>query len=410
MPAAGAKAASAASQVLMHRCRFVDHVPEAVESLQYDPSCSRLAVLRANGDIELWSLTAGGWWREAHMPGVPETPVRRLVLGERTAAHPDGRLFSCGLHGLVTEWDVAHLSPLESYDSMGGAAWGLALHDRSSRLAVGTEDGGVTLFLLTDDSLDLSSRLPARGSRVLAVSFSRSGSHLVAGGADGAVRVWALGGSAAPRPTCHFVLESDGRRKPPLAWDVLFVQDMCIVTADSSGRVCFYDGRHGTIVNRFRSHEADVLSLAATADGSHVFASGADHKVALFTPAPEELHTPGLAVFNLAAPRSPRSWLLACSRRPHTHDVRALCVVEPPPGLADPPPSADTGGGSAPGSASWISPQLVSAGLDTQLCFMMLDGFERVPPTKLLPPPLPSACSLAPGARLLMAHESSEVR
>ena len=85
-PAATASSTSAAakgaatSSVLVHRCRFVDQVPDPVESLQYDPSCSRLAVLRANSDIELWSLSEGGWFREAYVPGVPDTPVRRLAL------------------------------------------------------------------------------------------------------------------------------------------------------------------------------------------------------------------------------------------------------------------------------------------------------------------------------------------
>jgi len=439
-PAATASSTSAAakgaatSSVLVHRCRFVDQVPDPVESLQYDPSCSRLAVLRANSDIELWSLSEGGWFREAYVPGVPDTPVRRLALGSRTASHPDGRLFSCGLHGVVTEWDLARLSPLDNYDSLGGAAWSLALHAGSARLAAGCEDGGVTVFGVVEEGLENVYRLPARGGRVLSLAFSSSGGQLVAGGADGSVRLWALGGGGAARHTwrhsCQFVLESEGRKRPPLVWDVLLLPDSLVVTADSSGRVCFYDGRHGTLVNRFRSHEADVLALAATGDGSHVFASGVDHKVSLFTPQPEELkpHQQPLAIFNLAAPRPPRQYLLNCSRRPHTHDVRALLVIEPPSSSSSfsaPAPAAAAAAVAAPaaaagaapvpaplggGGGSWLTPQLVSAGLDTQLVLLSLDGFERCSPSKLLPPPLPSSCSVAPQARLLAAHGVSEVR
>ena len=256
-PAATASSTSAAakgaatSSVLVHRCRFVDQVPDPVESLQYDPSCSRLAVLRANSDIELWSLSEGGWFREAYVPGVPDTPVRRLALGSRTASHPDGRLFSCGLHGVVTEWDLARLSPLDNYDSLGGAAWSLALHAGSARLAAGCEDGGVTVFGVVEEGLENVYRLPARGGRVLSLAFSSSGGQLVAGGADGSVRLWALGGGGAARHTwrhsCQFVLESEGRKRPPLVWDVLLLPDSLVVTADSSGRVCFYDGRRGAV-------------------------------------------------------------------------------------------------------------------------------------------------------------------
>jgi hypothetical protein len=50
--------------------------------------------------------------------------------------------------------------------------------------------------------------------------------------------------------------------------------------------VTFVDGRHGTLVQSFGSHQADVLALAVSADQSNVFASGVDHKVAPHRTAP----------------------------------------------------------------------------------------------------------------------------
>ena len=102
------------------RSRFVDQVPQAVEWLEYDPSGSRLAVLRANADIEIWSTAGNGcWYQQLHIAGVVDTPVRRLAFVGRSVEHPDGRLFSCGLHGIVTEWDLRRLSPRASWDSHG---------------------------------------------------------------------------------------------------------------------------------------------------------------------------------------------------------------------------------------------------------------------------------------------------
>ena len=58
------------------------------------------------------------------------------------------------------------------------------------------------------------------------------------------------------------------------------------LAGDSSGHVTFVDGRHGTLVQSFGSHQADVLALAVSADQSNVFASGVDHKVAPHRTAP----------------------------------------------------------------------------------------------------------------------------
>lgn len=136
-------------QVAVHRCRFIDCVPQAIEWLSFEPGCERLAVLRANADLEVWSSTAGGWHRELFIAGVVDAPVRRVAFGKRTPSFPEGRLFSCGLHGMCTEWDLSTLSPHSSWDTQGGAAWAMALDHNSDTLAVACEDGGASLFRLT---------------------------------------------------------------------------------------------------------------------------------------------------------------------------------------------------------------------------------------------------------------------
>jgi U3 small nucleolar RNA-associated protein 4 len=220
-------------QVAVHRCRFVDLVPHAIEWLEFEPGCNRLAVLRANADIEIWSLLPCGWHCELCIPGVVDTPVRRLVFGSRMpAATGDYRLFSCGLHGTLTEWDLRRLSPRKSWDSYGGAAWAMSMHRPSDTLAVGCEDGGVSIFDTSEADLSLQHRLPAQGARVLSVAFNPQGSHLACGAADGSIRLWKAAGWA---PVGHVLLESVGRKKPPLVWSVLLLSDLCIVSGDSSG-------------------------------------------------------------------------------------------------------------------------------------------------------------------------------
>ena len=208
-----------------------------------------------------------------------------------------------------------------------------------------------------------------------------------------------------------FTLEGETarRRKPPLVWSLLLLSDLTVVCGDSTGAVSFWDANLGTLLSCFGSHQADVLALAATSDERMILASGVDHKVALFTPQPAEPTPPSGApaattTISLlgGVHRRRNKWLLTCSRRPHTHDVRALALYEP------------IDGNAARGAVA----QVVSGGIDTQLCFSSLNAFERETPLKLLPQPLPSCCTLAGGAqaaaaahtRLVLFQESSSLR
>lgn len=403
----------------VHRCRFLDIVPHAIESLDVEsgvfPS-PRLAVLRANADIEVWSLRHGEAHCELRLAGMVSTPMRRVVWGARSLARPEGRLFSCGLHGLVTEWDLRKLSPRSSWDSKGGAVWTLAVLADKQLLAAGCEDGSCSIFD-TSDELALEPKLVYRtapqGGRLLCVAFSPQGSHLACAAADGSVRVWHV---ASWQALSRYTLAADGRRLPPLVWSVLLLSDLTVVTGDSTGRVSFYDGRHGTLLRRFASHHADVLALAASMDEAMLFAAGVDHKIACFSPregASTVLSTQrdsadGDASNNLAVPSQPpgtvlslllqhlpvqvpasRSWLVSSSRRPHTHDVRALTTCQSP---------------NSP-------PMLLSGGIDTQLCLLPLGPtFAKAAPLKLLPFPHHGAVGVARKPRLLLSHNTAEVQ
>ena len=421
----------------VHRCRFLDHVPHAIESLDVDPSCQRLAVLRANADIEVWSLKRGEpHFCEFRIAGPVDVPVRRVAWGARSPRHPAGRLFTCGLHGLLTEWDLRTLSAVSSWDSGGGAAWTMHVHVASRTMAVGCEDGGCSVFDMADDDSEptLRHRTPPQGGRLLGVAFSPQGSHLACSAADGSVRVWHV---ASWQALSRYVLESEGRRKPPLVWSVALLSDLTVVTGDSTGHVCFYDGQHGTLLRRFGSHQADILALAVSRDETRVFAAGVDQKVVCFSPMPPAAahggSSAGAGVTRLAAPptsSSTRGWLIACSRRPHTHDVRALVTYEPRDAaggkreaarrskaarLAAAAAAGSASGGSGNVSAVTSSalptalPMLVSGGIDCQLSLTSLDEFERAPPLKLLPFPRQGSLAIAKRARLLLLHNGSEV-
>lgn len=66
------------------------------------------------------------------------------------------------------------------------------------------------------------------------------------------------------------------------AWAVLFLPDGVVASGDSAGRVCFWDACFGTLLFDFHKHRADVTTMVATHDGTGVFASGLDVRIAVF--------------------------------------------------------------------------------------------------------------------------------
>lgn len=85
-----------------------------------------------------------------------------------------------------------------------------------------------------------------------------------------------------PAPWLPVCAAGDGGKKDTVVWDLLFLPDGTLVSADSEGAVQFWDGATGTLLRRFAQHQADVLRLAAAPDGRAVWAAGVDPQLAVF--------------------------------------------------------------------------------------------------------------------------------
>lgn len=169
-------------------------------------------------------------------------------------------------------------------------------------------------------------------------------------------------------------------------WSVLALADGTLVSGDSTGRVVFWDGTHGTQLAAFTRHAADVLALAATADGTRVVAAGVDPQLAMFhciggRPGAPMQHMPRTGVAKQTSQQhapccngmklrsvlhtmhtssctgaEPGSWTYIDTKRPHTHDVRMLLLVQRPA----------------------ASPLLLSGGNDAQLIAYDANAFLKV--------------------------------
>ncbi|KAK1994929.1 U3 small nucleolar RNA-associated protein [Colletotrichum falcatum] len=313
----------------IHRCRFVPYPPSAINALAFSHpaarsknqvALSRLAVGRANGDVEIWNPLAGAWHQETVLRSGADRSVDGLVWvndPDDDGARP--RLFSIGYTSAVTEWDLAAARPRRHASGQHGDIWCLAAQppaspqDPVTRLVAGTVDGMLALYSLDDDDLRFQRLLvksPSRKAQMVAIAF-QSRHVVVVGCSDSTLRAYDMRNGSMLR---KMALGADlhGGAKDIIVWSVKVLPSGDIVSADSTGQVCIWDGKTYTQTQRIQSHKQDVLSLAISADGSAILSGGMDRRTVLYK------KTSG----------SGARWGKVWSRKYHDHDVKAMASFE----------------------------------------------------------------------------------
>jgi U3 small nucleolar RNA-associated protein 4 len=168
----------------LHRCRFVDYTPAAINAVAFSPNTyinAFLACGRSNGEIEIWNPTRR-WTLLKTIPGSENEALESLIWThqvEPVDMQPDDpdyqsekkrliktepRLFSGGLNATVTEWDLKKLKPKQSVASNGGTVWCMVTNPSHTKLAIGCEDGCIRILNVADDQLYYErSFTPTRG-------------------------------------------------------------------------------------------------------------------------------------------------------------------------------------------------------------------------------------------------------
>jgi U3 small nucleolar RNA-associated protein 4 len=338
----------------LHRCRFVPYNPQAINALDFSHPPShhaaglgaqtlRLAVGRANGDIEIWNPLRGAWFQETILRGGKDRSIEGLAWTLDPAEdHPDGsgtklpgrlRLFSIGYSSTVTEWDLEKGKPARHSSGSYGEIWCLAAQPRwraekgkaqpddgeyvGQHLAVGRADGSIIILSTADNDLTFVRRMQASTThhvRVLSVTFQNR--HVLAAGyADSSIRLFDVRNGRLIR-TISLGRGPIGGPKEILVWSVKALPDGTLVSGDSTGEIRFWDAKNYSLVQRFKGHQADVLDVAVSADGETVISGGTDRRTVLYRLKP--------------GPKGDKSrrWAEVMHRRYHTHDVKKFAVYE----------------------------------------------------------------------------------
>lgn len=120
------------------------------------------------------------------------------------------------------------------------------------------------------------------------------------------------------------------------------------------GMVKFWDANTSTQLQSFTAHGADILCLEIGPTGNAVYTSGVDQRVVEFLSVEVSAGKP--SAFSTGRQRR---WIQSCSRRLHSHDVRALAMW----------PAQSTFPSNSPASTDTGVPILVSGGLDMSPVF-----------------------------------------
>ncbi|KAI9222289.1 WD40-repeat-containing domain protein [Blastocladiella britannica] len=332
-----------------HIVRFIDHVPAAISCMAATPpSCAAarpyLAVARANGDIEL-RLPDNAWYPERVILGGKNRAVSALAwahqsvltdpelwdddmereMALRRITNRKPRLFASSLNGTITEWDIDTLEPVKIMDASGGGVWSLAVNPTGTLLAAGCDDGCIRVYDIADDEFEHHRTFQKQQGRVLCVAWHPTGDFLVSGSDDSVIRQWTVSnGAPRDRSTLDRV-----NRKNTLVWAIRVLTDGTVVAGTSLGTVEWWDWNTATLIKSVKGHDADVLALDVSRDGTEVYSASIDRGVAQYRIAGASDFASRNRKGNSAhAKVDHHKWVRAAMRRYHSNDVKSILVVE----------------------------------------------------------------------------------
>lgn len=335
-----------AAKMDVHRCRFVPYQPSAINALAFShpetktsrqAAFVRLAIGRANGDIELWNPAGGVWHQELVIRGGKDRSIDGLVwlnapdqeLANGKTLVGKSRLFSIGYTSTVTEWDLDKGKPKRHASGNHGDIWCIAAQPATSspnelaepkengdasqsslKLIAGTIDGELVMYSADDDDLRFQRvlvRSPQKKAQMISIAF-QSRRVVIVGCSDSTLRAYDTAkGHLVRRMTLGSDLVSGS--KEIIVWSVQCLPNGNIVSGDSTGHLCIWDGKTYTQMQRIQSHKQDILSLAISADGSTILSGGMDRRTVLYK-------------------QNKQRWAKASGRRYHDHDVKCLATLE----------------------------------------------------------------------------------
>ena len=323
----------------IHRCRFVPYPPQPVNALAFShisdpehksPSDLRLAVGRNNGDVEIWNPLQGNWTQEIILKGTPNTAIEQIAWTQDVISPTDSgplRLFSTGGSTSVVEWNLETGVPKRQVEGNFGDIWCFAAQPQqkpssnidgavpSQLLAAGCNNGSIVLFTTEDDDLRYIQALPpppTKKPRVLTLTW-RDRNTIVAGYDDSMIRVIDVPTRTIIR---HMSLGKPVDGNDTIVWTVKCLPNGTIISGDSSGELKIWDAQNYSLLQRLKSHDADILAISTNYAGDMIFSLGVDRRTVTYKPV------------DTNSSKKITSWAAISHRRYHVHDIKCAAAFE----------------------------------------------------------------------------------
>ncbi|GAB0098407.1 U3 small nucleolar RNA-associated protein 4 [Sergentomyia squamirostris] len=283
-----------------HTVQFYNLPPRGINFMVYNGGLKKLALSRSDASIEVWRVGETPL-RERVIFGAPKASVEALVwVGEN--------LLSAGLSGEIVHWNLRTLEPQQTVMVTGSAIWCLDVH--GCVVAAGTEEGYLNICRM-EEILVYERVFDRQEGRILCCQFSPSGEFLATGSVD-TVRVWnVMNGNALHRMT----LARIEMNKEITVWSIKYLPDNVVVSADSAGRIIFWDAKLGSLLENYQALKADALCLTVSPEAAKVFVSGTEPVIRTYTQT------------TLKKDNQPvKKWVKSVEKYFHSHDVKSLAV------------------------------------------------------------------------------------
>ncbi|NWI56743.1 UTP4 protein, partial [Calyptomena viridis] len=191
-----------------------------------------------------------------------------------------------------------------------GPIWSMAANGTGTRLAIGCEDGSVKIFQVVPGGIQFERNLDRRKGRVLCLSWHPSDTHIAAGSIDIFRMIDVTSGQTVQRIMVNHQVQK--AKRDCVVWAIALLSGGTVVTADSFGRVQFWDWEQGTLAESHTVSTSAVLSLAVSEKEDSIVvgtSTGATYQLQLL---PVKLGGPE------------KRWVRTKPFQHHSHDVRAV--------------------------------------------------------------------------------------